>query len=172
MDFFKDSTNTLSVVSTLILSMVYSADFYTPGNYDYFDQPIRKTLFEHCMYSVFVIGNTLGFFASLIVVVALIWSQLGDLNLVLASVKLAMPLLALALTMVSLTFTAGVYLTLIRITWLSCFVLVVGFSSFYTFFLLLAPLYIPTYSLNQRVIRYMFRYPLYLLMKATLSDPK
>ena len=171
MDFFKNSANTLMLVATLILGMVFSSGFYPVGDYDYAKDNGEDfaSFARRCMFSTFVVGNTLGFGSTIIVIVVLIWSQLGDYNLVLASVRLALPLLALSLSMVCLAQMAGAYLNVERIYWLGGFVLFIGLSCFIILFLLLAPLYFPT-SLNRPVARYIYRYPLYLLIQVALRD--
>ena len=51
-------------------------------------------------------------YSAVTVIVALIWAQPDDLNLLIATCELAVPMLGLAIRMVSVAFLAGNYLLL------------------------------------------------------------
>lgn len=122
------------------------------------------------MFHMFVIANTIALYSSITVVVTLIWAQLGDRELVIASFKLALPVLGLALAMVSIAFMAGAYLVASNLSvWLANSVLVLGVIGFLAFFLLFAPIFSPN-SFQRRFVRYIIYYPFHLLIKVTERD--
>ena len=51
------------------------------------------TMVSKPYFQIFVICDTIALYSSMIVAVSLIWAQLGDLNLILTSLRLALPLL-------------------------------------------------------------------------------
>lgn len=164
---YKGRIETLMLVSTLLVTVTFTAGLITlPGSDNSGTKPKEgmKVLFH-----IFVISNTLAMYSSTSVVVALIWSHLGDLKLVIASLKYTVPMLGLSLVMVSVAFMTGVYLVVSKHTWLANSVLVLGSIGVLTVFVLFAPLYSPS-SVNHRIIRYIFYYPFCLLIKVSKSD--
>ncbi|KAH7533317.1 hypothetical protein FEM48_Zijuj04G0118000 [Ziziphus jujuba var. spinosa] len=83
------------------------------GNHDDSSEPshgiMRNSVYNKFMFHTCIISNYVAFYSSSTAAVAIIWSQLGDLNLTIASLRFAVPLLGLALTMVSIAIMAGVY---------------------------------------------------------------
>ncbi|KAH7533315.1 hypothetical protein FEM48_Zijuj04G0117800 [Ziziphus jujuba var. spinosa] len=69
---------------------------------------MRNSVYNKFMFHTCIISNYVAFYSSSTAAVAIIWSQLGDLNLTIASLRFAVPLLGLALTMVSIAIMAGV----------------------------------------------------------------
>ncbi|KAK6919554.1 PGG domain, partial [Dillenia turbinata] len=111
---YKDRVNTLLLVATLVASVTFAADFTTPGGYNNSDlNQGMATLFTWHMFHLFLICDTIAVHISIIVVVTLIWAQLGDLGRVLAALKLAVSLLGLGLSMMSLAFTTLWWSTLV-----------------------------------------------------------
>ncbi|GMN28041.1 hypothetical protein TIFTF001_001900 [Ficus carica] len=161
MDLYKDRTNTLMLVSTLIVTITFAAGLISPAGGD---DNSKSNSPNPGMFHVFVVANTIAMYSSITVVVALIWAQLADRELVLASYNYTLPVLGLALAMVSIAFMAGAYLVATKISiWLAYSVLVLGLIGFLTFFLLFAPLYSPN-SLKSRFARYIFYFPFHLLI--------
>ncbi|PQP94301.1 protein ACCELERATED CELL DEATH 6 [Prunus yedoensis var. nudiflora] len=90
--------------------MAFAAGFTMPGgNNGDAPQEGMAILPTNAMFQAFVICNTIAMYIAILFAVCLIWAQLGDLNLVDTALRLALPLLGIALTMISLAFMAGVY---------------------------------------------------------------
>ncbi|BBG99611.1 hypothetical protein Prudu_009356, partial [Prunus dulcis] len=107
----RDRLNTPLVVTTLVATMAFTAGFTMPGgNNGDAPQEGMAILLTNAMFQAFVIFNTIAMYTAILVAVYLIWAQLGDLNLVVTALRLALPLLGIALTMISLAFMAGVYM--------------------------------------------------------------
>ncbi|KAK4478267.1 hypothetical protein RD792_017554 [Penstemon davidsonii] len=166
-DFFKERVNTLLLVSTLVATITFAAGFTMPGGYNSSDTDLgMATMLRNGKFHIFVLCDTMAMYCSSVVVVALIFAQLGDLRLMHTSLSLALPLLGIALTMMSMAFTAGVYLVVSSLRWLSNVVLLLGFTFLVILLILLVPLCMP-FSSSNRIVRYLSYYPYYLLLLAT-----
>ncbi|KAA8524427.1 hypothetical protein F0562_010849 [Nyssa sinensis] len=167
---YKDRVNTLLLVAILVVTVTFAAGFTMPGGYNGSD-PNKglATMFEKHTFHVFLISNTIAMYSSMVVAVVLIWAQLSDVNLIIASLKLALPLLGIALTMVSSTFMTGVYLVVNKLTWLANFILIIGLVFLLIVLVLFVPLFLPS-SLNHKMLRYIFYYPFYLLILVTQNN--
>lgn len=80
-------------------------------------------------FQAFVICDTIAMYSAILVTVTLIWAQLGDITLVINSLRLAVSLLGISLTMMSLAFMAAVYVVMSKLVWLSYVVLILGLIS-------------------------------------------
>ncbi|KAK1371781.1 PGG domain-containing protein [Heracleum sosnowskyi] len=111
-------------------------------------------------------------YCAIMVVFTLIWAQLGDLTLVLNALKVAIPLLGISLTLMSLAFMASVYLVVSKLVWLANVVLTLGIVSLACLLSLFIPLNLP-YTSTFTILRYISYYPFCLLMLASGSyyDP-
>ncbi|KAA8524410.1 hypothetical protein F0562_010866 [Nyssa sinensis] len=167
---YKDRVNTLLLVAILVVTVTFAAGFTMPGEYNGSD-PNKglATMFEKHTFHIFLISNTIAMYSSMAVAVVLIWAQLGDVSLIIVSMKLALPLLGIALTMVSSAFMAGVYLVVSKQTWLANFILIIGSLFLLAVMVLFVPLFLPS-SLNHHVLRYIFYYPFYILVLVTESN--
>lgn len=167
MDYCKDRVNTLLVVSTLIATVTFAAGFTMPGGYNSSepDQGVA-TLLSKRMFQVFVICDSIAMYSAIMVTVTLVWAQLGDLTLVLNALRLAIPLLGISLTMMSLAFMASVYLVVSTLVWLANVVLTVGIISLTSLLTLFVPFSLP-YTSNFPVARYISYYPSCMLMLAS-----
>ncbi|PSS05728.1 Protein ACCELERATED CELL DEATH like [Actinidia chinensis var. chinensis] len=147
MENYKDRINTLLLVSTLVATVTYAAGFTMPGGYNSSnpDQGMA-TMVSKPYFQMFVICDTIALYSSMIVAVSLIWAQLGDLNLILTSLRLALPLLGISLSMMSLAFMAGVYLVVSRVIWLAYVTVVMGMVSLAILLALFIPHSFPTTS--------------------------
>ncbi|KAM4111071.1 hypothetical protein ACJW30_05G040500 [Castanea mollissima] len=163
----KDRVGTLLLVAALVATVTFAAAFTVPGGYN--GSGGVATFLEKQMFQVFVICNTIAMYSAIAVVVTLIWAQLGDLNLVIAALKFAVPIFGLALTMVSVAFMVGNYLVLRNLNWLAYLVLIIGSFVHLTLLIVFSPLCFPS-SLHRRFLRYILYYPFCLLIKVTRSD--
>ncbi|KAK4420891.1 protein ACCELERATED CELL DEATH 6 [Sesamum alatum] len=169
MENYKDRVNTLLLVSTLVATVTFAAGFTVPGGYNTSDTDLGiAAMLREKGFHIFVFGDTIAMFSSIVVAVVLIWAQLGDLTLALNALTLAVPLLGIALTMMAMAFTAGVFLAVSKLRWLSTAVLVMGITFFMILVVLLLPLCTPITSTN-RILRYLSFYSFYLLILATRS---
>ena len=170
LDNYKDRVNTLLLVATLVATVTFAAGFTVPGGNDDSDPHKGMAKFlRHHLFQVFIISNTIAMYSSVTVVVALIWAQLGDLNLVIASLKFAVPILGLALVMVSSAFMTGSYLMVRSLHWLASIVLIIGSFFLLILTLLFFPLCLPS-SLPHPIFRYIVYYPFCLLVIVTRSN--
>ncbi|CAB4273363.1 unnamed protein product [Prunus armeniaca] len=91
-------------------------------------------------------------YTAILVAVCLIWAQLGDLNLVDTALHMALPLLGIVLTMMSLAFMAGVYVVVSNLHWLAYVVLILGVLFIVTVLVVFIPLSCKTTS-RSRILR-------------------
>ncbi|OMO67195.1 hypothetical protein COLO4_30202 [Corchorus olitorius] len=131
---YKENVNVVLLVSILIATVTFSAGFTIPGgeNNSSPNQGAAIMLRER-MFHVFVICNTIAMYSSIIVAISLIWAQLIDLSLVFFALKLALPLLGVALTMMSIAFMAAIFVPLCFSA--DCYIL--RYISYYPFRLML-----------------------------------
>ncbi|XP_060672756.1 protein ACCELERATED CELL DEATH 6-like [Ziziphus jujuba] len=173
MEFYKDRVNTLLLVATLIVTVTFAAGFSVPGKDDDSSEPshgiMRNAVYNKFMFHTYIISNYIAFYSSSTAAVAIIWSQLGDLNLAIISLKFAVTLLGLALTMVSIAFMVGVHLVVSKNIELAIFVLVMGLIGILAISMVFAPLFFPSSSFH-RITRYILYYPFHLLVIVTRSD--
>ncbi|XP_008245687.1 PREDICTED: protein ACCELERATED CELL DEATH 6-like [Prunus mume] len=150
----KDRVNTLLVVATLVATMAFAAGFTMPGgNNGDAPQEGMAILLTNAMFQAFVICNTIAMYTAILVAVCLIWAQLGDLNLVGTALRLALPLLGISLTMISLAFMAGVYVVVSNLHWLAYVVLILGVLFIFTVLVVFTPLFCKTTS-RSRILRW------------------
>ncbi|PQQ03521.1 protein ACCELERATED CELL DEATH 6-like [Prunus yedoensis var. nudiflora] len=168
----RDRVNTLLVVATLVATVTFAAGFTMPGGYNSSSpQEGMATLLNKDMFQAFVICNTIAMYSAVLVTVCLIWAQLGDLNLVYAALRLALPLLAIALTMMSLAFMVGVYVVVSDLHWLSYVVLILGVLFIFTVLVVFIPFVFETTS-RFRMVRYITYFPfcMEVLASGSLKD--
>ncbi|KAG8366167.1 hypothetical protein BUALT_Bualt17G0048500 [Buddleja alternifolia] len=170
---YKERVNTLLLVSTLVATVTFAAGFTMPGGYNSSSDrdPGIATMLRHIAFQMFVLCGAIAMYSSIVVDVVLIWAQLGDRTLILNALTLAEPLIVIALTMMSMAFTAGVYLVVSKLSWLGIVVFVMGAISLALLLLLLLPLCAPLTSSN-RVYRYISYCLFCLLIFAATRYPK
>ncbi|KAA8525041.1 hypothetical protein F0562_011465 [Nyssa sinensis] len=165
LDNYKDRVNTLLLVATLVVTITFAAGFTMPGGYNNSDpNQGMATLVHKSSFNVFLISNTIAMYSSILVAIILIWAQLCDLSLVVTSLKFAVPLLGISLTMVSISFMAGVHLVVSNLNWLANVVLIMGSISILALLFLFVPLFFFPSSAKNRVWQYIFSYLLYPLI--------
>ncbi|KAA8524426.1 hypothetical protein F0562_010850 [Nyssa sinensis] len=161
LDNYKDRVNTLLLVATLVVTITFAAGFTMPGGYNNSDpNQGMASLVHESSFNVFLISNTIALYSSILVANSLIWAQLCDVSLVVASLKFAVPLLGISLAMVSISFMTGVHLVVSNLNWLANVVLIMGSISIIVLLLLFVPLYYPS-TVKYRVWQYIFSYLLY-----------
>ncbi|PIN25097.1 hypothetical protein CDL12_02162 [Handroanthus impetiginosus] len=163
----KEKVNTLLLVSTLVATVTFAAAFTLPAGYNSSgtDSGI-VTMLRDKGFHIFVFCDSIAMYSSIIATVALIWAQLGDFTLLLDALNLAVSFLGVALFMMSMTFTAGLFLTVSKLRWLSTAVLVMGITFLAMLSVILIPLCTPITPSN-RIYRYISYYPFYLVALAT-----
>ncbi|KAL3821488.1 hypothetical protein ACJIZ3_007393 [Penstemon smallii] len=168
-DFFKERVNTLLLVATLVATITFAAGFTLPGGYNRSGADLgMATMLRDKGFHIFVLCDTIAMFCSIIVVVILIFAQLGDLHLVHTAVRLVLPFLGIALIMMSIAFTARVFLVISKLRWLGAAVLVIGGSFVSVLLILIVTLCMP-YTSSNKIFRYLSYYPFCLLVVATGS---
>ncbi|KAM1803514.1 hypothetical protein ACFX12_029488 [Malus domestica] len=139
--FSKESVNTLLLVSTLVVGITFVQGFTIPGGYNSSGNDVgTPTFLTHILFKIFLICNTMAMCGSITASIALMWAQTDDPNIIYAAMKFTLPVLGITLTMMSLSFLAGVALIVYNLIWLRIFVIAMGL--FITVFIvgLLAPL--------------------------------
>jgi hypothetical protein len=99
---YRDRVETLTLVSTLIITASVSACFAVPGEADG-----KANNLCHAMFQAFIIFITVSLFSSISATIILFLAKLGLTELVTFSLKIVMPLLGTALVSLSLAFMAG-----------------------------------------------------------------
>ncbi|KNA14019.1 hypothetical protein SOVF_109640 [Spinacia oleracea] len=164
LESYKDRVDTHLLVATLVATVTFAAGFTLPGGYNQSDPDIGMAVLAHrWAFKVFVICNTAALYSSILSVVTLIWAHMGDLKLVLVSLRFALPLLGFALAMMSLAFMMGIFVVLKTVTWLSYVVLGMGSVFLLVVLVFFIPLYNPSYIRNS-VVRFFFSGTFLLLL--------
>ncbi|XVF02004.1 hypothetical protein REPUB_Repub04eG0138600 [Reevesia pubescens] len=161
---YKENVNVILLVSTLITTVTFSAGFAIPGgdNNSSPDEGAAIMLKER-MFHLFIICNTIAMYSSIIVDVTLIWAQLIDFCVVFFALKLALPLLGVALTMMSIAFMTGLHLVVSKLTWLAWVVLFMWLM----FLVMLTAIFAPLCcSVNCYILRCISYYPFRLMLYA------
>ncbi|XP_028798364.1 protein ACCELERATED CELL DEATH 6-like [Neltuma alba] len=138
----------------------FAAGFAMPGDVD----QGTAIMLNHVMFHLFILSLTTSIFGAIIATIILMWARLDDLNLMLFALKCAMPILGISLTALSLTFLAGVYLVVSKLSWLSTTFLVLSVVLIFMVVFLYALLLLPSSS-TVPFIRYISYYPFLLLAK-------
>ncbi|CAH2068891.1 unnamed protein product [Thlaspi arvense] len=172
LDAYKDMTTSFMLTATLIMTVTFAAGLAVPGGFSTDSNPKGvAVLGKKASFQAFVITNTMAFYSSMLVVLALVWAQMGDLYLIKSFLKLAVPLLGLSLTTVSLSFMMGVSLVVSNLSWLPCVVLLVSSIFLFSGLTLLLLPSLPA-SLNHQALRYIVYYPFCLLIFIAELNPQ
>ncbi|KAL2927623.1 Protein ACCELERATED CELL DEATH 6 [Bienertia sinuspersici] len=146
LDGFRKRVDTHMLVATLVATVTFAAGFTLPGGYNQSDKDPNvgmAVLPDKWAFKSFIICNTAALYSAILCVVTLIWAHLGDLKLILVSLKFALPLLGFALVMMSLAFMMGIFVVLRTVPWLSYVVLGMGCLFLFGVLLFFIPLYNP-----------------------------
>ncbi|XP_062005926.1 protein ACCELERATED CELL DEATH 6-like isoform X2 [Rosa rugosa] len=164
--FSRENMNTLLIVSTLVAAITFAAGFTVPGGYkNSGTDEGMATLRNTALFQIFLICNTISMYSSITVAIALIWAQAGDLKMICVAVRTILPMLGLALIMMSVAFLAGVDLVANNLT---CGYVVVALGAFFIVqvVVFILPLTIPLSSKNF-ITHFILRGNLRLLMMVT-----
>ena len=164
-DRFKDRVESLSVISTLIVTASVAACFAVPGEAE--DGTANNL--HKAMFHFFIFCITVSLFSSISATVILIWGRLGMIELLDFALKLATPLLGAALITLSLAFLAGVYTVISKLSWLASLFVFMSVIFVAILFVLYMLLFLPSSSTgkNWRDISY---YP--FLFLASLAEER
>ncbi|KAG5545350.1 hypothetical protein RHGRI_017725 [Rhododendron griersonianum] len=163
---YKDKVNVVLLVATLVATVTFTAGFTVPGGYNNSDPDQgMATMLAKLKFQEFVICDTIAMYSSIIVTVTLICTQLGDPSSMHVALKLVLPLLAIALAMMSIAFMAGLYVVVSKVSWLGLIILVMGSNVV----IVLAALFVPLCFLgssNYRIFCQLSYFPFRLLLYA------
>ncbi|KAK7300411.1 hypothetical protein RJT34_11255 [Clitoria ternatea] len=160
---FKDRVETLIVVSTLIITASVAACLSVPGEADG-----AANNLDLAMFKVFSFSITISLFTSVGTTIILIWTKLGSIELLAYALKLAMPLLGIALTSLCIAFLAGVYTVICNVRWLATTFVVMTVILIVIVVFLFTLLFLPSAS-TRKPLRYISYYP--FLFLASLAEP-
>ncbi|KAK3417537.1 hypothetical protein EUGRSUZ_H03472 [Eucalyptus grandis] len=126
----RNVANTRMLVAALIGTMTFAAGFSVPGACNGSESDAGMAmLLNKPMYNVFVICNTVAMYNSIIAVVHLLWAQKNGWDPVRSAIRKSRLPLLIALATMSISFTAGVYVTVSKHTWIAIVTLIVGITS-------------------------------------------
>jgi len=154
---FRDRVETLTLVSTLIITASVAACFAVPG-----EAEGKAHNLCHAMFQVFIIFITISLFSSISSTIILFWAKLGLPELVTFSLKIVTPLLGTALISLSLAFMAGLYTVISELTWLANVFLVGASILVVVVFLCYICLFVPSSS-TKKSVRLISYYPFLFL---------
>ncbi|MED6219809.1 hypothetical protein PIB30_039104 [Stylosanthes scabra] len=159
---FKDRVESLSVISTLILTASVAACLSVPGEANGKANNLHKAMFH-----LFICSNTVSLFSSIGATIILIWGRFGMFELSNLSMEVALPLLGTALITLSLAFLAGIYTVVSKLTWLATTVVILTSTFVAIIFVLYVLLFLP--STSKRNISRCFSYYPFLYL-ASLAE--
>ncbi|OAO98556.1 hypothetical protein AXX17_AT4G04320 [Arabidopsis thaliana] len=111
-DKYKDNVNALLLVATLVATVAFAAGFTVPGGFSSSPPNLGMAILANELdFCYFLVCNTLAMQCSVVAIVALIWAQLGDPELIHKAFHLALPSLFVALASMSSAFLFGVVAT-------------------------------------------------------------
>lgn len=91
-DKYKDNVNALLLVATLVATVTFAAGFTIPGGFSSSPPNMAMAILANELdFCYFLVCNTLAMQCSVVTIVALIWAQLGDPELIHKAFHLAMP---------------------------------------------------------------------------------
>ncbi|WJX59045.1 hypothetical protein P8452_44430 [Trifolium repens] len=154
---YKDRVETLTLVSTLIITASVAACFAVPGEADG-----KANNLYHAMFQLFIFFITISLFSSISSTIILFWATLGLSQLATFSLKIVMPLLGIALISLTLAFMAGLYTVIGKLSWFANLFLAVTVIFVVLVILLYIVLFLPSSS-TRKFLRYISYYPFLFL---------
>ncbi|CAA7047019.1 unnamed protein product [Microthlaspi erraticum] len=136
---YKDRVNALLVVATLIATITFAAGITLPGGLNSSGKAILATESKYDMFVGFMLFDIIAMVSSIIAIIALLWAQMGDPELVHKAFRLALPSLSMALTSMTLAFQCGVMLTTSGNRFILYFIGMIQIPFFFVFVLVLVP---------------------------------
>ncbi|MED6138043.1 hypothetical protein PIB30_070623 [Stylosanthes scabra] len=164
-DRFKDRVDSLSVISTLIVTASVAACLAVPGEADGAANNLNKAMFH-----LFIFCITISLFTSIGTTIILIWGRFGVIELLTLSMEVAMPLLGTALVTLSLAFMAGLYTVINKLTWLATTFLIISAMLVAVIFFLYMLLFFPSSSAS-KFSHYISYYPFIFLASLAEKEP-
>ncbi|KAL4299023.1 hypothetical protein S245_058479 [Arachis hypogaea] len=162
---FKDRVDSLSVISTLIVTASVAACLAVPGEADGAANNLNKAMFHFFIFCI-----TISLFTSISATIILIWGRFGVIELLTLSMEVAMPLLGTALVTLSLAFMAGIYTVISKLTWLATMFLVITAILVAVIFFLYMLLFLPSSSAS-KFSRFISYYPFIFLASLAEKEP-
>ncbi|KAF8113105.1 hypothetical protein N665_0056s0010 [Sinapis alba] len=109
---YKDRVNALLLVAALIATVTFAAGLTVPGGFNSSPPNLGLAILaDDYNFISFVVADIVAMHSSLVAIVALIWAQMGDPDLVHRAFRTALPSLSLALYSMSFAFYFGVLAT-------------------------------------------------------------
>ncbi|MED6158840.1 hypothetical protein PIB30_036647 [Stylosanthes scabra] len=158
-EWFKDRVESLSVISTLIVTASVAACLAVPGEANGTANNLHKAMFK-----LFIFCITVSLFSSISATIILIWGKIGMYELLNLSMEVAMPLLGTALVTLSLAFLGGIYTVISKLRWLATTFVIISSILVMIIFVLYSLLFLPSTS-TWKISRWISYYPFILLAK-------
>ncbi|KAF8391361.1 hypothetical protein HHK36_023665 [Tetracentron sinense] len=145
--FYRERINTLVLLGALITTVTFAAGFTMPGGYNN-EGPSKgmATMLTKVGFQLFLICNTIAMYSSIIATVTLILAQFGDIDLLVAALRMSLLLLAIALTMMAMAIAAAVDLVVSKLKWLAYTLLVTSFVFLQCILAVFVTLQVPVWS--------------------------
>ena len=111
-DKYKDNVNALLLVATLVATVAFAAGFTVPGGFSSSPPNLGMAILANELdFCYFLVCNTLAMQCSVVAIVALIWAQIGDPELIHKAFHLGLTisLCCSSLHVFSISFRRGCY---------------------------------------------------------------
>ncbi|KAK3404685.1 hypothetical protein EUGRSUZ_K00998 [Eucalyptus grandis] len=127
-EWMRDQINTRLLVATLVASVTFTAGFTLPGGYNASNDrdPGTATMLQSRTFQLFVIFDTLAMYSSILAVVVLLGSHVDDFYRAEQAYRKAGPLLLMAVTGMTVAFSAAIVVEVSKLTCLVNLVMCIG----------------------------------------------
>ncbi|QHO27099.1 Ankyrin repeat-containing protein family [Arachis hypogaea] len=157
--------DSLSVISTLIVTTSVAPGLAVPGKADGVANNLSKIMFHFFIFCI-----TLSLFTSISATIILIWGRFEVIELLTLSIEVAMPLLGTTLVTLSLAFMAGIYTVISKLTWLATTFLIITAILVVVIFFLYMLLFLPSSSAS-KFSCFISYYPFIFLASLDKKEP-